>query len=696
MRNRYPGDIVTIHGMRYHRIAGNPLIVTYSRRYDLVRCSEDGEYYLFVTANDVDPYAVLDWMNDPPALEDYRSIMVPIGLVSSSIRSAEQSWIATLPFHSRRPEQHVSILEKVSERYRTDAYGLALASCLKVIDRYDLRLSADRILSVWDADSFQFALDPVIGDFDLSGLWKSARKLASQYLDPIIRRYDPGVTLPLVNMDTYISWFEQHARHQAPPVQKPEQSQPRVIHVRLSKGGEAREMDVPMLDRSVTFTEIRTGGNSKGSEQDLSIRFSKSAVDGLQAKWKLHADAEVRRNGQPVHSGDTLPVRQGDLYVIREADRQYQMQILSLPKGMQTADVHPVVSPLKSLPTMPVTNPAADLKLPARTMPHKQTVQVSPPVPTSARPDGSLFSGHEKQHDPSAAPAPSGPDAEDLYWFTDMAPGSVLYTRAKSDQRKVRLVLWPEAEAERQQVLRELKDQEKLAGLSPLKLEHLFQLPQGQGSFLSAVALPEEEFLTAGSRKAQSLPIRDRLSCLQSAAELFAAFRKTGWYPTKIEMNTFRVSTSSAHIVCMTPEWLAPEKRFSVETALGLTAPADYAGNNLPSEQKTACAMMVWAYFFMIGGFPYDGKRARAYCLDHGLTEQTAAPFIFGTDAVFVFDPYNADNRPPQIPWYKLQQERWNKLPEKLKEVFTEAFMDPLGNTWDQAVQELEHASDWA
>ena len=59
-------------------------------------------------------------------------------------------------------------------------------------------------------------------------------------------------------------------------------------------------------------------------------------------------------------------------------------------------------------------------------------------------------------------------------------------------------MLWPEAEAERQQVLRELKNQEYIAGLSPLKVEHLFQMPQGEGSFLSAVVLPEEEVLTAG------------------------------------------------------------------------------------------------------------------------------------------------------------------------------------------------------
>ena len=161
-------------------------------------------------------------------------------------------------------------------------------------------------------------------------------------------------------------------------------------------------------------------------------------------------------------------------------------------------------------------------------------------------------------------------------------------------------------------------------------------------------------------------------------------------------MNTFRLATSSARIVCMTPEWLAPQKRFSVETALGLTAPADYVGNSLSAEQKTAFAMLVWAYVLMVGAFPYDGKQARAYCLDHGLTEQTAAPVIYGTDAVFVFDPKNAANRPPQIPWYEKQQEKWNQLPEKLKEVFTEAFMDPLGNRWDRAVQVLEHAADWA
>ena len=696
MKNRYPDDIVTMDGMRYHRIAGQPLIITYYRRYDLVRCSEDGQYYLYVTANDVDQYAIRQWMNYQIPAKDHSKMIVPIGLVSSNSWSDEQKWIASLPFSSRRPEQHVTTLEQVGRLQKPDAFGLALVPCLKVIDHYHLRLSADRIVGVWDANSFQFALDPVSGDSDMTMLGMNAWNMARKYLDPVIRLYDPDVYLPLLNMDMYVSWFEQHAGQQAPPVQKPEKPQPQTIHVRLSKGGEAREMDVPLLDREVTFTEIRTGGNSKGSSQDIAVLFSKSAAGGLQAKWKLHSDADVCWNGQQVNSGDTLLVRQGDLYEIREADRQYMMQILSLPKGMQTADAHPTVSPLKPLPTLQVTHSAPELKTPARTVTQKQTVQPPPPSPAPAQSDSGLRKNPPRQPDAFSAPVPSGPDPEDLYWVTDMVPGAVLYTRTKKDQRKVRLVLWPEKEAERQQVLRELKDQEETAALSPLKVEHLFQVPQGQGSFLSAVALPEEEVLTAASRKAQSLPMRDRLSYLQSAAELFADFRKTGWYPTKIAMNTFRLATSSARIVCMTPEWLAPEKRFPVETVLGLTAPADYAGNSLPAEQKTAFAMLVWAYVLMVGAFPYDGKQARAYCLDHGLTEQTAAPVIYGTDAVFVFDPKHADNRPPQIPWYEKQQEKWNQLPEKLKEVFTEAFMDPLGNRWDRAVQMLEHAVDWA
>ena len=78
----------------------------------------------------------------------------------------------------------------------------------------------------------------------------------------------------------------------------------------------------------------------------------------------------------------------------------------------------------------------------------------------------------------------------------------------------------------------------------------------------------------------------------------------------------------------------------------------------------------------------------------HGVTEQTAASVIYGTDVVFVFDPANASNRPPQIPWYDQQQERWDRLPEWMKKVFTEAFTEPSENRWIQAVQALGQAAD--
>ena len=694
MKNRYPDDIETIDGMRYRRVAGKPFISTQYRNYELVRDNERSQYYLFVTANDVDQSSIREWLNDRVPVQDLRCMIAPIGLVSSSARDTQQRWIASLPFYSGRPDRRISTLENASRVKNPNAYGLALAPCVEVIEKYRLRLSADRILCVWDANAFQFALDPVSGDADAQRIEMNWMEIASKYLDPIIRLYHHTVSLPLMRSDLYVSWFEQYAGQQAPLVQKPEKPQSQTIHVRLSKGGEAREMDVPVMDRTVTFTEIRTAGKSRGSDHDIAVMLSKSAAGGLQAKWKLHADSTVRCNGQPVNSGDTVLVRQGDLYEIREGDRLYQMQILSLPQGMQTADA--TKSPLKPLPTIHAPNPVPDQRTLNQPTSRKQMTQVPPSVAAPAQPDSCSSNPFPKQPDPPSTPASSGPDAGEVYWCPEMVPGSILYTRKKSDLRKVRLVLWPEAEAERQQVLRELKNQEDIAGLSPLKVEHLFQMPQGEDSFLSAVVLPEEEVLTAGSKKAQSLPMRDRLSYLQSTARLFAAFRKSGWYSTRIEMNTFRLATSSARIVCMTPEWLAPQKRFSVETALGLTAPADYVGNSLSAEQKTAFAMLVWAYVLMVGAIPYDGKQARAYCLDHGLTEQTAAPVIYGTDAVFVFDPKNAANRPPQIPWYEKQQEKWNQLPEKLKEVFTEAFVDPLGNRWDRAVLALEHAADWA
>ena len=690
MGNRYQNDIVTRNGIRYAQTSGGRFISTKYRSYDVVVDREERQPYLYVEANDVDIQSIRVWFNQNALQqEDLYWLIHPIGQVSNQFAFFDEieRWIASFPFRDSGPAQQVFTLENVRVFGNGLSFGYGLAKCLAVADKYHLRLTEDRILGVGDADGVHFAIDLVRSDAELMGYGLNARELAAKYLLPIMQRYDGAFRYPLPNLSAYISWFEQHAAQQAPPAANPEKTKTQSVRVQLSKGGKDREFDVPILDRPISFTEIRTAGNIKGNDQDIRLLLSKSPSGGLQAQWTLHADAEMRLNGHPVKSGDVLPFLQGDFYEIREFDREYQMRVLMLPGSMRTADVQKTVSPLKTVPTIQVAK-----SVPDHSPQIPQTKKAAPPSPAAGSQAVRPAGNRSGVPTPAQATGESGEDPENMYWMTDMAPGSVLLTQTLRDQRKVRLTSVPATEAERIRVLREQMGRADVIGLSPLKLEHLFDMPQG--GLLTAAALPDEECLTAASKKAKNLPQQDRLSYIKRAVDLFAGFRKTGWYPTRLTLDAFRLSTSTGQVVWMQPEYLAPEDRLPVETEIGMTIPEVYAGKKRTAEEQTAYAMLVWAYALTVGGFPYDGRQSRAYCEHHGVTEQTAASVIYGTDVVFVFDPANASNRPPQIPWYDQQQERWDRLPEWMKKVFTEAFTEPSENRWIQAVQALGQAAD--
>lgn len=87
-------------------------------------------------------------------------------------------------------------------------------------------------------------------------------------------------------------------------------------------------------------------------------------------------------------------------------------------------------------------------------------------------------------------------------------------------------------------------------------------------------------------------------------------------------------------------------------------------------------------YFFrmLVGGFPLDGKKTISYLDENCINVFEAAPMIYGQMATFAFDPMDESNTirgvvNPQNPkLYEIQTERWDALPEPLKECFTRTF----------------------
>ena len=290
MGNRYQNDIVTRNGIRYAQTSGGRFISTKYRSYDVVVDREERQPYLYVEANDVDIQSIRVWFNQNALQqEDLYWLIHPIGQVSNQFAFFDEieRWIASFPFRDSGPAQQVFTLENVRVFGNGLSFGYGLAKCLAVADKYHLRLTEDRILGVGDADGVHFAIDLVRSDAELMGYGLNARELAAKYLLPIMQRYDGAFRYPLPNLSAYISWFEQHAAQQAPPAANPEKTKTQSVRVQLSKGGKDREFDVPILDRPISFTEIRTAGNIKGNDQDIRLLLSKSPSGGCRCRNAL-------------------------------------------------------------------------------------------------------------------------------------------------------------------------------------------------------------------------------------------------------------------------------------------------------------------------------------------------------------------------------------------------------------------------
>lgn len=94
--------------------------------------------------------------------------------------------------------------------------------------------------------------------------------------------------------------------------------------------------------------------------------------------------------------------------------------------------------------------------------------------------------------------------------------------------------------------------------------------------------------------------------------------------------------------------------------------------------------MAVFLYRLFIGGYPMDGKKTHQYLLSNNLSVQEAASTIYGSKAIFAFDPYNQQNSirdyvdalNPKL--YEIQAKRWDSLDERIKKCFIKTFSDGL------------------
>lgn len=118
----------------------------------------------------------------------------------------------------------------------------------------------------------------------------------------------------------------------------------------------------------------------------------------------------------------------------------------------------------------------------------------------------------------------------------------------------------------------------------------------------------------------------------------------------------------------------------------GFMAPEVYV-TNTPDTYTDYFSMAVLFYRLFIGGFPMDGKKTMAFLTNNNLSIQEAASTIYGSMALFAFDPNDKSNeirglndpRNPKL--YALQAKSWDRLPPEIQNGFIKTFSTGLTNS---------------
>ncbi len=115
----------------------------------------------------------------------------------------------------------------------------------------------------------------------------------------------------------------------------------------------------------------------------------------------------------------------------------------------------------------------------------------------------------------------------------------------------------------------------------------------------------------------------------------------------------------------------------------GYIAPEVYK-TGMPNAISDRFSMATFFYRLMVGGYPLDGQKTALYLIKNDIDEISAAPKIFGTDALFVFDELDSSNSIRNVKSAKIpdtDKKRWNnqvslwdRIPKTLRDYFQRTF----------------------
>ena len=223
--------------------------------------------------------------------------------------------------------------------------------------------------------------------------------------------------------------------------------------------------------------------------------------------------------------------------------------------------------------------------------------------------------------------------------------------------------------------------------VGPLDRDSLIELPQSKGFGYIMKLVDTKSFLPV-PKLWHSDRYPDAVIICKACINIAYFFRRVhfkGWCYKDINEGNIYINNKTGDIRIIDCDNISVQSTKTIKGTDGYMAPEVYV-TSTPDTYTDYFSMAVLFYRLLVGGFPMDGKKTRQYLLNNNLSVQEAASTIFGSMAVFAFDPKDYSNEirklvdPLKPLLYEIQIKRWNRLPSEIQQTFCQTFSTGLTN----------------
>ena len=223
--------------------------------------------------------------------------------------------------------------------------------------------------------------------------------------------------------------------------------------------------------------------------------------------------------------------------------------------------------------------------------------------------------------------------------------------------------------------------------IGPLDKDSLIELPQSKGFGYVMELVDTKSFLPVPNLWHWDVYPDAQIICKAciNIAHLFRRVHFKGWCYKDINEGNIYINNQTGEIRIIDCDNISVQSTKTIKGTDGYMAPEVYV-TSTPDTYTDYFSMAVLFYRLLVGGYPMDGKKTRQYLLSNNLSVQEAASTIYGSMAVFAFDPKDCSNEirklvdplNPQL--YEIQTRRWNRLPTEIQQTFCQTFSTGLTN----------------